>query len=132
MSDESDEIKTILIVDDNNDVRVMIRHHVESLKCRVIEACNGQEAIEVVTRERPDLILMDLNMPMMDGLSAARAIRQNEDLRSIPIIAITAYGSFGIDFYSHVDDLGAAPLEYLAKPFDLHQLTFLINNLLRN
>ena len=132
MSGEHGEVLTILIADDNNDVRAVVRQFLEQFKHRVLEAVNGQEAVDIAHREHPNIILMDLNMPALDGLAAARLIRQQETLQTTPIIAITAHGSYGIDFYSEIDDLGPGRIEYLAKPFTLDQLSDLIRRTLQS
>jgi signal transduction histidine kinase/DNA-binding NarL/FixJ family response regulator len=80
----------ILIVDDVAPNRDVIKHHVTALNCRVAEAENGKEALDFLNKNTPDLILMDIQMPIMDGLTATQIIRKQENLKQIPIIALTA------------------------------------------
>src|SRR5688572_11686842 len=83
----------------------------------VIEAADGYEAVEKAVNEAPDLILMDMAMPMMSGVDSTRTIRLHERLRGIPIIAVTAYG----DFY-HKRAIDAGCNDLLRKPLDFGQL----------
>ena len=80
----------VLIVDDYEDTREMLKMMLEMRGCVVVEAANGLEAVEVAMREKPDLILMDLNMPVLDGWEATRRLTTQEATRHIPIVAITA------------------------------------------
>ena len=110
---------TVLLVDDVDDNRSMLRRMLQVNDCRVVEAINGQEAVEIAREKCPDLILMDLNLPQMDGLEATRLIREcKESCRDIPIVAITAHDTYGIK---------EAALEvgcngYLTKPIDFDEL----------
>ena len=80
----------------------------------MIEAVNGQEGIEITEREKPDLILMDLSLPVVDGWEATRQIKANNDLQSIPIIALTAHAMVG----DKKKALAAGCDDYLVKPLD--------------
>ena len=82
---------TILIVEDHDDTRQFMRVLVESFGCRVLEAANGQEAVERVKQDNPDLILMDIGLPVMDGIAATKQIRRLKLKPDIPIIAVTAH-----------------------------------------
>ena len=81
----------ILVVEDHDDVREMMKFVLAAYGCDVVEAANGHEAVEKARLENPDLILMDIAMPVMDGLEATRAIRQHERLSGIPIVGVTAF-----------------------------------------
>src|SRR3712207_8036540 len=83
--------RTVMVVEDFEDNRFMMRRLLEMSGYRVVEAVNGQEAVEVAARERPDLILMDLSLPLLDGLAATRRIREQPDLRAVPIVAVSAH-----------------------------------------
>jgi two-component system, cell cycle response regulator DivK len=83
--------KTVLLVDDVDDIRFVLKILIERHGYRVIEASNGQEAIENAMADEPDLIIMDLAMPTVDGLEATRQIRANPGTSKIPIVAVTAY-----------------------------------------
>jgi len=109
---------TILVVDDYEDTRVMIRSALEARGYRVLEATNGEEAVEAARHECPDLILMDLNMPQMDGLEAAKAIRKCKELcKSAPILAITAFDTYGMEEAA----LEAGCNGYIRKPLDTEE-----------
>lgn len=81
----------ILIADDNTMNRQLGAMLLERAEQRVVEAANGEEAVAVAQAEQPDLILMDLNMPVMDGIDALHRLREIEATRHIPILAITGY-----------------------------------------
>jgi CheY-like chemotaxis protein len=82
----------VLVVEDYEDTREFMKFLLQDYGFDVSEAANGFEALEAVSRQVPDLILMDISMPGMDGLTAARKIREQKSSRKTPIIAITAYG----------------------------------------
>lgn len=85
---------TVLIVEDFDDARQFMRFFVESLGYQVVEATNGLEAIESVKKASPDLILMDIGLPVMDGITATKQIRRLNEGKSMPIIAVTAHGDW--------------------------------------
>lgn len=97
---------------------------------KLIEARNGEEAITMSEQEHPDLILMDLQMPIVDGLHAAQQIRQQVQTRQTPIIFVTAFGGEGMELFMQIDTLGSAPIEYLTKPLDLQQVKSMVARLL--
>ncbi|HEX7317509.1 MAG TPA: response regulator [Pyrinomonadaceae bacterium] len=110
---------TVLVVEDSDDTRAIIRLELERWGYRVIEANNGLEAIRMTEELCPDLILMDLNLPEVDGLTAAQAIRKyNEHCAGLPILAITAYDTFGIEEAAREAGCDA----YIRKPLDMPQL----------
>ena len=117
---------TVLVVEDFEDNRFMMRRLLEMSGYRVIEAVNGQEAVEAARRERPDLILMDLSLPLLDGLAATRRIREQDGLGKVPIIAVSAHDT--ADF--HADALAAGCNEYVTKPIDFDQLEGLLSRLI--
>jgi len=86
--------KKILIVEDYEDVRRMMKIYLTRSGYQVIEARDGYEAVEKAIEARPDMILMDIAMPILDGIDAVQAIRQHADLAEIPIVALSAYGDF--------------------------------------
>jgi len=118
--------RTIMIVEDYDDTRVLLKKGLEGLGYTVLEACNGQEAVDIAGRERPDLILMDLDLPILDGIAATQSIRQTSDLESVPIIAITAYPMS----YSHVKAFAKGCDEYMRKPIDMAELAQVVNRCL--
>jgi len=120
----------ILIADDSEELRALVVSHLSRKMYKVIAATNGQEAVAASLSVVPDLILMDLQMPVMDGLTAARNIRQRAESRDVPIIFFSAHGIEGIELFVNIDTLGPAPIEYLAKPFNVEHLTTLVESLL--
>ena len=117
---------TVMVVEDFEDNRFMMRRLLEMSGYRVLEAINGEEAVELAHRERPQLILMDLSLPQLDGLAATRRIRQHADLRDVPIVAVSAHDT--ADF--HADALAAGCNDYVTKPIDFDQLEALLSRLL--
>jgi CheY-like chemotaxis protein len=109
--------KTILIVEDYVDIRAMMKFLVEGFGYQVVEAADGQEAVERVKQYHPDLILMDLSLPVMDGLTATQIIRKVDGLGKIPIIAVTAYGN---SYYRRAIEAGCDDL--INKPLDFNNL----------
>ena len=118
-------LKKVLIVEDYADVRAIMKILVRNYGYKVIEARDGYEAIEKTTQHHPDLILMDLAMPIMDGLDAARFIRDMDDCRDIPIIAISAYA----DALNN-EALQAGFNEVICKPINFDGLQPLLNRYL--
>ena len=110
-------MKKILVVEDVDFNRDLVVQLLED-KYQVLEAVNGKEGIEIAERERPELILMDLSLPIMDGLEATRRLKANADLRLIPIIALTAHAMKGDEKKA----LAAGCDDYLAKPIDEDEL----------
>ena len=87
-------MKKILVVDDNQDNREILIHRLAHLgSFEILVASNGREALEVASRLKPDLILMDLRMPVMDGYEATRALRRTEWGKNLPVIAVTAHAA---------------------------------------
>ncbi|MBA2503620.1 MAG: response regulator [Pyrinomonadaceae bacterium] len=117
---------TILVVEDFEDNRFMMRRLLEMSGYRVVEAENGEEAVTRAGEEQPDLILMDLSLPLLDGLAATRRIRQNAELRDVPVIAVSAHDT--ADF--HAEALAAGCNEYVTKPIDFDQLEEVLSRLL--
>ena len=115
-----------MVVEDFEDNRFMMRRLLEMSGYRVVEAVNGEQAVEIAAKERPSLILMDLSLPLLDGLAATRRIRQYEALRRVPIIAVSAHDTS--DF--HADALAAGCNDYVTKPIDFEQLEKLLIRLL--
>ena len=125
-SQEIDSKYLILIADDSADSAAMISLYLQNQGYRVLTASNGEDAIKIAARTLPNLILMDISMPTLDGLGATRRIREDETLRHIPIIAITAFGTEG--FQRAAYDAGVSG--YLTKPIDLDRMCHLIARLL--
>ena len=110
---------TVLVVDDYADTRQLLKRMLEEMAFRVMEAANGQQAIDAARENCPDLILLDLNMPHVDGLEAARQIRACKGLcHNAPIVAITAFDTYGMEEAA----LEAGCDGYYLKPVDLDRL----------
>jgi len=120
------EIPLILIVEDNEINIITISGYLQAKGYRLIVAKNGQEAIALTKAHLPDLILMDIQMPVVDGLEAIQQIRLDPDLVNIPIIAMTALAMTG----DHERCIQAGADEYVTKPVKLKQLTNTIQQLL--
>ena len=116
----------ILVVDDSADNVAFISLDLQQQGYRVLTASNGEDAVKVATQMLPNLILMDINLPTLDGLGATRRIRETEALREVPVVAITAFGTEG--FQRAAYDAGVSG--YLTKPIDLDRMHLLIARLL--
>ena len=119
--------RRILIVDDEDDLRKMIKKRVADAGYNTLEACNGKEALECACKEHPDLIIMDIMMPLMDGFEATRLLRSRLETASIPILMLTAKK----DKKSELDGFDAGADDYVAKPFDHEKLLARIKRLLQ-
>jgi len=117
---------TILVVEDFEDNRFMMRRLLEITGYDVLEATNGEEAVKLAQRGQPDLVLMDLSLPVMDGLTATRRIRALPEFREVPIVVVTAHDT--ADF--HAAALASGCNEYVTKPIDFLQLESLLERLL--
>src|SRR3977135_3345570 len=115
---------TMLVVDDFDDTRWLLRTWLERKGFRVIEAENGNEAVSEAQSESPDLIIMDLEMPELDGLAATRQIRASEKLADVPIVAVSAYGAEQF----RGPALLAGCNEYVSTPFEPSDLERLIRS----
>lgn len=121
---KSDRVKrgqasaTILLAEDNEDTVITISEYLTINGYHVIVAPNGKEAIEMAQKEQPDLILMDIQMPVMDGLEAIHRIRAIPDIQHIPIIALTAMAMPGDEERC----LEAGADTYISKPVGIHTL----------
>ena len=121
-----DETVTVLLVEDTEDNRFMMRRLLEMAGYRVVEATNGEEAVKLAGSEHPQLVLMDLSLPVIDGLAATRAIRKLDGFGKVPIVAVSAHDSS--DFQAEA--LAAGCNGYITKPIDFSQLEQLIARLL--
>lgn len=119
-------LPTILVVEDFDDTRMMMKLWLARIGYRVIEAQTGQEAIDVAQRELPDLIIMDVMMPGMNGLDATQRIREYQALRWTPIVAVSAYGAN--EYRALALDAGCN--EYVSTPFEPNALADLIKKLI--
>ena len=122
----SGAVPTIMVVEDCDDVRFMSKLSLELSGYYVVEAVDGQQALEMARREPPDAILMKLNLPMLDGFAVTRSIRQEEALNKVPIVAVTAYATADYRARAYV----AGCNEYVTMPIDFDRLAKLFDRLL--
>jgi two-component system cell cycle response regulator DivK len=106
------------VVEDQEDNRQIIRDMLSATDYQITEAQNGEEALAAVAKQRPDLILMDIQMPILDGYEATRRIKADPALRAIPIIAITSYALSGDEQKARA----AGCDDYVPKPYSPRQL----------
>ncbi len=125
-SHRRDAVPKVLLVEDTEDNRQMMRKLLELSGFQVVEAVNGREAVEVASKTKPEVILMDLSLPYIDGLAATRQIRSLPDMSNVPIIAVSAHDT--ADFHS--DALAAGCNAYLTKPINYPELEDVVNKLL--
>ena len=121
-----ESLPTILLVEDFDDTRLMMKMWLVKNGYRVLEAESGEEGVEMAQKERPDLIIMDMMMPGMNGLDATQLIRQDRAIGRTPIVAVSAYGA---DEYRSIA-LEAGCNEYVSTPFEPGSLADLIKSLL--
>src|SRR3954462_4752401 len=107
----------VMLVEDFRDTREMMRRMLETQGCRVVEAANGQEAIELSQRGGLDLVLMDLNMPVLDGFNATLRIREYELTRDVPVVAVTAHDT--AEFRAAASAVGCC--EFVVKPLEFER-----------
>jgi two-component system cell cycle response regulator DivK len=84
-------MEKVLIVDDNRPSRDLIRAILKTVRCDIIEATHGQQALELMQQERPDLVLLDIDMPGLNGLAVVKKIREDASLADLPVVAVTAF-----------------------------------------
>ena len=110
--------KRILIIEDQEDNRAIMRDLLTGAGFELIEAVDGEEGVKLAQSERPDLILMDIQLPVIDGYEATRRIKAIVELKSIPIIAVTSYALSGDEAKTRAAGCDG----YVAKPFSPRQL----------
>jgi two-component system, cell cycle response regulator DivK len=118
--------KTILVVEDQEDNRQILRDLLASAGFRMIEAHDGEQALTVARSQRPDLILMDIQLPLVDGYEATRSIKRDPELRHIPVVAVTSYALSGDETRAREAGCDA----YVAKPYSTRHLLAKIGQLL--
>ncbi|HXV82184.1 MAG TPA: response regulator [Candidatus Binatia bacterium] len=108
----------VLVVEDQYDNRRILHDLLTNAGYEMIEAVTGEEGVSIAEQQRPDLILMDMQLPVIDGYESTRRIRANPELKSIPIIAVTSYAMSGDDALAYEAGCDA----YVTKPFSPRQL----------
>jgi two-component system cell cycle response regulator len=103
----------ILSVDDSRTIRIIVGRAFQSFDCQVVEAVNGEEGLATAAREKPDLIILDVAMPVMDGVTMLTKLKEDPGLKKIPVIMLTAECT--PENILHIESLGVH--DYLAKPF---------------
>jgi two-component system phosphate regulon response regulator PhoB len=109
---------TILIVDDDCDIRMVIRMQLERLPCHILEASSSDEALALMQQQRPDLVLLDWSMPRISGIDVLRTLRGDPATRQVPVIMLTGRD----DPSERTECQGLGVLAYVVKPFSPNQL----------
>jgi CheY-like chemotaxis protein len=117
---------TILLVDDDENTRYLMRLELEQREYRVIEAEDGERAVMLAQQELPDIILMDISLPRMDGLEATKLIRNKERIHKVPIVAVTAHQESDVRKGAKASGFDA----YVTKPIDFDWLNELLVGLI--
>ena len=110
--------KRILVVEDQKDNRQILRDLLGNAGYDLIEAENGEQALDIIAKQRPDLILMDIQFPVMDGYETTRRIKADPQLKAIPIIVVTSYALEGDEAKARAAGCDA----YVSKPFSTRQM----------
>jgi DNA-binding response OmpR family regulator len=116
----------ILIAEDFDENRIALKLMLRFAGFDALEACDGRQAIDIVRRERPDLVLMDISLPVIDGLQATRELRADTEFARLPIIIVSAHDSQE----TSVEALTAGGTDYISKPIDFDELKILIDKYL--
>jgi len=106
--------KKVLVVDDEERVREMLGFRLRLFGYEVLKASNGEEALEVATREKPDLVLLDIMMPGMDGFQVCSRLKRNEETKDIPVVILTAKA----DAKDVTRAVNSGASDYVVKPYD--------------
>jgi two-component system cell cycle response regulator DivK len=122
MQEHRGQVKTVLVVEDYADSRFMMARLLEMSGYRVLEAADGREAVRVAEDECPDVVLMDLQMPVLDGFTATSLIRRTESICRVPVIAVSAQSTE--DFISAATRVGCD--HFVPKPVDFDRLLELV------
>ena len=105
-------MEKVLVVDDNRASRDLIRAILKPVRCEIAEASHGQQALDLIQQNRPDLVLLDIDMPGMDGITVVKRIRENQSLAGLPVVAVTAFAMEG----DREKGMAAGFTAYLTKP----------------
>lgn len=124
---KKDISKKILVVDDNNDSRELVIKVLKNQGYEMIEAIDGEEALEKAISEKPDLILMDISIPKINGYEVTKRLKSLDEFKDIPVIALTAHAMKG----DRVKALEAGCEGYISKPINVRELPVQIKSYLR-
>jgi len=119
-------MEKVLIVDDNRASRDLIRAILKPVRCEIVEASHGQQALDLIQQEHPDLVLLDIDMPGMDGITVVKRIRENQSLAGLPVVAVTAFAMEG----DREKGMAAGFTAYLTKPVRVALLRQQVQHLL--
>jgi len=122
--------KTVLVAEDDQSIADLLLFWLEKENYQTFRALDGHQALDLSLRHTPDLLIIDLQMPFMDGGTAAQEIRRHDSLREKPIVFMTAHGDKGIELFVNIEMLGDGPIEYITKPLDFVYLGELLRRLL--
>ena len=122
------KIKTILVVEDNKLNMKLVRGLIKIGKYHMLEANDAESGIQLIREQQPDLVLMDIQLPGMDGLSAAKCIKEDPTLKDIPIVALTSYAMQGEEEKA----LAAGCTGYIAKPIDTRKFLKTVSQYLKD
>ena len=123
---DDEDVTTVLVADDQADIRAFVRRHLEGAGYRVVEAADGEEALDRVRQRLPDLVVSDVMMPRLDGLGLCRALRSDPETDFVPVLLLTARAAPE----DRLDGLAEACDDYLTKPFDVRELVARVDNLI--
>ncbi len=124
---EHDKLPLILVVDDNQQNLELIQAYLEDVECRTVSACDGVEALDVVGKTKPDLVLLDVMMPKMSGFEVCRRLKNNPDTNDIPVIMVTALNEFG-DIERGID---SGTDDFVSKPVNRLELLTRVRTMLK-
>jgi DNA-binding response OmpR family regulator len=118
--------QTIMVVDDDDDLRALVAEALRKTGYLVVSVASGREAYSLARKTAPDLIMMDIGIPEMDGLATLWKMREHEELAKVPVIILTAYDSYDL----RGEAASAGCQIYLTKPFEPSELKQVVNKLL--
>jgi CheY-like chemotaxis protein len=124
---EQDKMPIVLVVDDNQQNLELLQVYLEDVDCQSIPACDGPEALDIIAKEPPDLILLDVMMPKMSGFEVCRRIKNDPKTSDIPVIMVTALNEFG-DIERAID---SGTDDFLSKPVNKLELLTRIKTMLK-
>jgi CheY-like chemotaxis protein len=122
------KIKTILVIEDNKLNMKLVNGLIKIGKYRMLEAIDAESGIQLIREQRPDLVLMDIQLPGMDGLSATKVIKEDPDLKDIPIVALTSFAMQGDEEKA----LAVGCTGYITKPIDTRKFLETVSQYLKD